>query len=134
MTQQTLDEIFANEVRRRRAEYQKIRQNSNLFPPKGRPILDVKIEQGRNPRSRTGLMCSSNVCRRRLVVRKLCTLSASRADDNLNRTRSVFWSTSLLGSDAIDIKGPNLVAGKRQYRAHSEKRDLADASDSRIYG
>ena len=35
---------FSNEVLRRRAEYQRMRDESNLFPPVGKPVLDQKRE------------------------------------------------------------------------------------------
>ena len=37
-----------------------------------------------------GKNCSSRVCSRRLVVRKLCTLSASCPEESFSRARSVF--------------------------------------------
>ncbi len=40
---------FSQEVLRLRAEYQHRRQKSNVFPPAGQPILDVKLNHGERP-------------------------------------------------------------------------------------
>src|ERR1700730_13136324 len=58
------------------------------------------------------MTCSSRVCSRRLVVRKLWTLSASCPDESFSSARSIFWNTSRLRSGAIDIKKQILVPGE----------------------
>ncbi|KAK4040151.1 kinase-like domain-containing protein [Parachaetomium inaequale] len=42
-------DMFSQEVARLRAEYQAKRQQSNAFPPAGRPILDMELAPGDKP-------------------------------------------------------------------------------------
>lgn len=43
------EDIFCQEVGRLRRDYQNLRQASNLFPPTGKPILDMQLVRGENP-------------------------------------------------------------------------------------
>ncbi|KAK3292864.1 kinase-like domain-containing protein [Chaetomium fimeti] len=45
----SIADTFSEEVTRLRAEYQVKRQKSNVFPPAGRPILDMELVPGEEP-------------------------------------------------------------------------------------